>query len=89
MSYLVFNDETARLEALERYQILDTSPEEAFDDLVKLAAQICDTPIALINLVDANRQWFKAKVGLDVPEMPRDIGLCPACLEKGDILDPS
>jgi two-component system, cell cycle sensor histidine kinase and response regulator CckA len=86
MNYLVLNDETARLEALRRYQVLDTSPEEAFDDLVKLAVQICDTPIGLINLVDANRQWFKAKVGLDVPEMPRDIGLCPACLEKGDIL---
>jgi two-component system, cell cycle sensor histidine kinase and response regulator CckA len=86
MNYLVLNDETVRLEALRRYQVLDTSPEEAFDDLVKLAVQICDTPIGLINLIDTNRQWFKAKIGLDVLEMPRDIGLCPACLEKGDIL---
>ncbi|WP_016951858.1 PAS domain S-box protein [Anabaena sp. PCC 7108] len=82
----VSNNEAARLEALRQYDILDTEPEETFDDLASLAAQICDTPIALINLIDANRQWFKAKVGLDIPEMPIDSGFCPICLQQGDIL---
>ncbi|MCW5313636.1 response regulator [Nostoc sp. KVJ3] len=86
MESLVCNNEAARLEALHRYQILDTPPEEAFDDLAFLAAQICNTPIALINLIDANRQWFKAKVGLDIQEMPRDKGFGPICMASGEVL---
>jgi two-component system, cell cycle sensor histidine kinase and response regulator CckA len=86
MNPLLLNNEVARLEALHQYQILDTSPEQTFDDLVFLAAQICATPIALINLIDAKRQWFKAKVGLDVEEMPKEIGFCPICLHQRDIL---
>ncbi len=82
----VSNNEAARLEALRQYNILDTEPEETFDDLALLAAQICDTPIALINFIDANRQWFKAKVGLDIQEMPTDTGFCPLCLQQGDVL---
>jgi two-component system, cell cycle sensor histidine kinase and response regulator CckA len=78
--------EAARLEVLHQYQILDTSPEQAFDDLAFLAAEICGTPIAVINFIDANRQWFKAKVGLNVEHMPRSVGLCPICLDKGDVL---
>ena len=68
--------ETDRLDALQRYDILDTLPEQAFDDLARLAAQICQTPIALITLVDADRQWFKSKVGLTVSETPRDVAFC-------------
>lgn len=86
MKSFVCENEAARLEALQQYQILDTAPEPAFDDLVFLAAQSCDTPIALINLIDSNRQWFKAKVGLDVQEMPIDIGFCPICVQQGDVL---
>jgi len=86
MNFLVCNNEASRLEALRQYQILDTPPEEAFDDLAFLAAQICNTPIALINLIDANRQWFKAKVGLDVQEMPRDTGFGSICIENGEVL---
>ncbi|MEH2005330.1 hybrid sensor histidine kinase/response regulator [Nostoc sp.] len=86
MKSLVCNNEAARLEALRQYQILDTPPEETFDDLAFLAAQICNTPIALINLIDANRQWFKAKVGLDVQEMPRDTGFGSICMESGEVL---
>ncbi len=86
MKSFVSNKESARLEALHQYQILDTPPEEAFDDLAFLATQICNTPIALINLIDANRQWFKAKVGLDVPEMPRNNGFSSICMESGEVL---
>ncbi|MEH2370636.1 hybrid sensor histidine kinase/response regulator [Nostoc sp.] len=86
MKSFVCNKESARLEALHQYQILDTPPEEAFDDLAFLATQICNTPIALINLIDANRQWFKAKVGLDVPEMPRNKGFASICMESGEVL---
>ncbi|MEH2090115.1 hybrid sensor histidine kinase/response regulator [Nostoc sp.] len=86
MKSFVSNKESARLEALHQYEILDTPPEEAFDDLAFLATQICNTPIALINLIDANRQWFKAKVGLDVPEMPRNNGFGSICMESGEVL---
>lgn len=86
MKSLKCNSEAARLEALRQYQILDTSPEQAFDDLVFLAAQICGTAIALINLIDANRQWFKAKVGMDVDEMPIDIGFGTICMRLADVL---
>ncbi|MEH2203257.1 MAG: ATP-binding protein [Nostoc sp.] len=86
MKSFVCNKELERLEALYQYQILDTPPEEEFDDLAFLATQICNTPIALINLIDANRQWFKAKVGLDVPEMPRNNGFGSICMESGEVL---
>lgn len=69
-------DEDARLAALQLYDILDTAPEEAFDDIVRLAAFICDVPIAAVSLVDADRQWFKARVGLDVAETTRDVAFC-------------
>ncbi len=69
-------DETARLAALARYRILDTEPERAFDDLTLLASQICGTPMALITLVDADRQWFKSRVGVSVTETSRSIAFC-------------
>jgi two-component system, cell cycle sensor histidine kinase and response regulator CckA len=86
MKAFIGEKEAARLKAIRQYQILDTPPEEAFDDLVFLAAQACNTPIAIINLIDFNRQWFKAKVGLEVNEMPLSIGFCPTCLELSDEL---
>ncbi|MDQ8202436.1 GAF domain-containing sensor histidine kinase [Pelagicoccus sp. SDUM812003] len=69
-------DERQRLEALERYQILDTEAEALFDSIAKLAATICDVPIALISLVDAERQWFKARIGLDAQQTHRDHAFC-------------
>lgn len=78
-------DESSRLAELHQYEILDTPPEEGFDNLAKLAAQICGTPIALISLVDAHRQWFKAKVGIDAPGTPRDIAFCAHAIHGQDL----
>ena len=69
-------DEAQRLETLRQYNILDTPAELAFDDLTVLAAQICQTPIAMISLVDDKRQWFKSAVGVSVKETPRDVAFC-------------
>lgn len=80
------DNETQRLHALERYHILDTDAEEAFDHLTKLAAYICGTPIALITLVDRQRQWFKSRVGLEATETPRDISFCAYAIADQDQL---
>ncbi len=79
------NWETARLDALCRYQILDTEPETAFDDFATLAAQICQTPIALLSLIDRDRQWFKAKVGTTLAQTPREIAFCAHAIEQNDV----
>jgi anti-sigma regulatory factor (Ser/Thr protein kinase) len=78
-------EEAARLELLRKYQILDTEPEMAFDDLVLLASHICETPMAAISLVDKNRQWFKARVGITAPETPRSISFCTHAIEHRGI----
>lgn len=69
-------NERNRLEELRTYAILDTPAEQAYDDIVKLASLICDVPIALISLIDEDRQWFKAKVGLGVLQTPRGEAFC-------------
>jgi two-component sensor histidine kinase len=68
--------ESERLAALRSYRVLDTPPEPEFDDLVQLAARACQTPVALISLIDERRQWFKAQVGLGVRETPLDRSIC-------------
>jgi anti-sigma regulatory factor (Ser/Thr protein kinase) len=78
-------DETARLAALARYCILDTEPERAFDDLTLLASQICGTPMALITLVDADRQWFKSRVGISVTETSRSIAFCAHAIKQNGV----
>lgn len=70
------HNESERLAALKRYNILDTLPEDAFDDATKLVAYICDVPIAHISFIDENRQWFKSEIGLGVSEVPREITFC-------------
>ena len=69
-------NEGERLAALDRYAILDTSPEDAFGEIVELASSLCDAPIALITFLDETRQWFKARVGLDAPSTPRRVSFC-------------
>src|SRR5439155_19038237 len=77
--------ESARLSALERYRILDTQPERAFDDLALLASQICGTPIAMITMVDASRQWFKVRFGVSVQETARSISFCSHAIEQHEL----
>ena len=69
-------NEAARQLALDELKILDTLEERAYDDLTHLAAHICDTPIALVSLVDRDRQWFKSRHGLDATETPREVAFC-------------
>ncbi|MXP10388.1 GAF domain-containing protein [Pseudoblastomonas halimionae] len=78
--------EQKRLQTLHGYRLLDTLPEPEFDDIVRRAAERFDTPIALMSLVDADRQWFKAKVGLDVEETPRSVAFCAYTIQGDDVM---
>ncbi|QLC24949.1 PAS domain S-box protein [Parasphingopyxis algicola] len=78
-------DEAERLAALRRYAILDTAPEENFDRIARLAARQFGVPIALVSLIDEDRQWFKASCGLDVREMGRDVAFCAHAILGDDV----
>ncbi|MDB5303416.1 MAG: DNA-binding response regulator, OmpR family, containings and winged-helix, partial [Phycisphaerales bacterium] len=78
-------NETDRLKSLHAYRILDTAAEAEFDDLTRLASQICGTPISLISLIDADRQWFKSKVGFSPTQSPRDVVFCAHAILTGDL----
>ncbi len=87
MKAQVPEDEDARLEALHQFVVLDSDPEEAFDAVTRLAALICQTPTALVTLVDADRQWFKSRVGFTSQETPRDVSFCAhAILQPGSLV---
>lgn len=75
-SATVPDDEESRLAALDRWELLDTPNEAEFDALTRLAAELCNAPIALVSLVDRDRLWFKSRIGLDISETPRDLGFC-------------
>tara|TARA_R110001583_G_scaffold121925_2_gene273093 strand:- start:1464 stop:4316 length:2853 start_codon:yes stop_codon:yes gene_type:complete len=75
-SYPVPKDEQQRMEALKRYEVVDTPPEEVFDRITRIVAAFLDVPIALISLVDETRQWFKSRVGLEVTHTGREIAFC-------------
>ena len=79
-------NEMDRLAALARYQVLDTPPEPAFDEIAALAAAIAGTPIAFVGLIDGERQWFKATYGFDAPSVPRATAICAHYLESADVV---
>ena len=86
-SAAVPGNESARLEALKRLEVLDTLPQQIFDDITQLASTLCGTPIALISLVDEKRQWFKSRIGLDVSQTGREVAFCShAILEPQNVM---
>ena len=82
---MMSSNDAARVAALQRYAILDSEPEQAFDDLTLLASYVCKTPIALISLIDERRQWFKSKVGISATETSRDIAFCSTAIQQHDV----
>lgn len=86
MSAAPLCESAVRLEALRRYRILDTPVEPAFDDVAKLAAYLCDAPLATITLVDASRQWFKSEVGMGVRETSLEHSICARAIEEEELL---
>jgi two-component sensor histidine kinase len=78
--------EQERLAALHRYAILDTAPEEAFERVVRLAHVLFGVPMAVVSLVDEKRQWFKAKIGVDASETPRDWAFCAHAIQQPDVM---
>lgn len=81
----VSGDDTARLQALQRYGILDTPMESAYDELADVAGYLCQTPVALVSLVDRDRQWFKAALGFPVRETPRDQSVCHYAIQQTEV----
>jgi signal transduction histidine kinase len=79
-------NEIDRLAALYALNVLDSPPEKDFDDIVALAAKVCDVPMSLVSLVDADRQWFKARIGTDLTETPRDLSFCTHAILGKDVL---
>src|SRR6202521_1877589 len=82
---MMSTNDAARVDALQKYAVLDSEPEQAFDDLSLLASYVCKSPIALISLVDGNRQWFKSKVGISATETWRDIAFCSMAIQQPDV----
>ena len=77
----MLHDEDARLRRLHEFGVLDTPAEERFDRITKMASELFDAPIALISLIDSDRQWFKSKIGLSVAQTPRDTAFCAHAIQ--------
>jgi len=82
MSHFPSPADQLRVDALREYAIMDTTPEAGFDDISRLTSFICGTPIALITLLDLERQWFKSRVGLDAPETPIEQAFCAHAIKQ-------
>lgn len=85
--FLVPESEKQRLKELADYELLDTEAEKEFDDLVRLASKICDTSISLVSLIDEDRQWFKAKIGLDINQTDRNVAFCNHTILQDELLE--
>ncbi|AGZ46225.1 GAF domain-containing sensor histidine kinase [Actinoplanes friuliensis] len=86
MPALLPGNEADRLAALYELNVLDSPPEKDFDDIVKLASTVCGVPMSLVSLIDVDRQWFKAKIGTDLTETPRDLSFCSQAILGRDLL---
>lgn len=80
-------NEEKRLEVLRQYRVLDTAAEQVFDEITRLAAECCQTPISLLSFIDENRQWFKSNVGLPLTETSRDVAFCAHAILQGDLFE--
>src|SRR5690349_15616261 len=80
-------NEKERLKTLRNYKILDTLPDQELDDLARMAASICDTPMALITLIEKDRQWFKSNIGMDGTETKREESFCQYAIMGNDIYE--
>jgi GAF domain-containing protein len=85
MSAQIPETEKKRLKVLWEYHVMDTVPEEMFDELTELAARICEAPIALISLIEEDRQWFKSRVGTSLQETSRDVSFCTHAIRQADL----
>jgi GAF domain-containing protein len=85
MKASVPHNEKERLADLYQYDILDTAAETEFDELVVMASRICNAPVSLISLIDADRQWFKARIGIEADETPRDMAFCSHGILNGEL----
>ena len=79
-------DEVVRQRALDAYHVVDSLSEAAYDDIVRVAAAVCNTPTALVTLIDRDRQWFKARLGFDETQTPRDVAVCDHAIRTPDQL---